>query len=91
MFLDVLNKFFGKESAGSKELAKERLRLVLVHDRASVTPEFFNQMKEDIIKVIREYMDIDDDAISVDLSNEDNSIALVANIPVKGFKRAVNQ
>lgn len=89
--LDILQRIFGKDTTFSKDIAKERLRLVLVHDRASVTPELFNRMKEDIIKVIREYMDIDEDALSVDLSNGDNSIALIANIPVRGFKRAVNE
>ena len=48
-------------------------------------------MKEDLIRVIREYMEIDEDALVVDLANEDDAVALIANIPVKGFRRAVNQ
>lgn len=85
--LDVLNKLFARDNVPSKEIARERLRLVLVHDRASFSPEFLNSLKEDLIKVIRDYLDIDEEALQVNLENEDNSIALVANIPVKGFKR----
>lgn len=89
VLLDFLSRFFSKEN--SKDVARERLRLVLVHDRASVTPEFINQMKEDLIKVIREYLDIDEEALQVSLENEDDSIALVANIPVRGMRRVINQ
>jgi cell division topological specificity factor len=88
---DMISKLFNRESMTSRDIAKERLRLVLVHDRSSSSPELLNALKEDLIRVIREYLDIDEDALSVDLANEDNSVALIANIPVKGFRRAVNQ
>jgi cell division topological specificity factor len=80
-----------KDNPPSKEVARERLRLVLVHDRASVSPDFINQLKEDLIRVIQEYLDIDEDALQVSLENEEDSIALVANIPVKGLKKVINQ
>lgn len=89
--LDFISRFFMKENPPSKEVARERLRLVLVHDRASVSPDFINQLKEDLIRVIQEYLDIDEDALQVSLENEDDSIALVANIPVRGLKRVINQ
>lgn len=85
--LDVLSRIFCKDTVSSKEVAKERLRLVLVHDRFTVTPEYLNLLKEDLLKVIREYLEIDEEALQVSLANEDSAFALVANIPVKGFKR----
>lgn len=91
MLLDVFNRIFGRESVNSKEIARERLRLVLVHDRASVSPDFLNSLKEDLIRVIRDYMDIDEEGLQVNLENQDNSVALIANIPVRGFKRAMNE
>lgn len=90
VLLDILNKIFTKEAMSSKDIAKERLRLVIVHDRASVSSEFINLLKEDLIKVINKYLDIDEEQLVVNLENEEESIALVANIPVKGFKRVVN-
>jgi cell division topological specificity factor len=89
--IEILTRIFGRESTSSKDIARERLRLVLVHDRASMSPEFINALKEDLIKVIREYLEIDEESLLVDLENDDKSVALVANIPVKGFKRAVNE
>lgn len=89
--IDILTRIFGRESNNSKDIARERLRLVLVHDRSSVSPEFINALKEDLIKVIREYLDIDEESWLVNLENDDTSIALVANIPVRGFKRASNE
>lgn len=91
LLLDILNKIFVKENMPSKEVAKERLRLVLVHDRGSVSSELINALKEDLIKVIREYLEIDEEQLTVNLENEENSVALIANIPVIGFKKAVGE
>ena len=82
-----INRMFGKESSNSKTVATERLRLVLVHDRANVSPHMLNALKEDLIRVISEYMEIDQAALEVNLNQEDNSVALVANIPVLKMKR----
>jgi len=80
--IDFLQRVLGKETNTSKNVAKERLRLVLVHDRSSISPHILNALKEDMIKVISTYMEIDEEALEVSLSNEDESVALVANIPV---------
>ncbi|MCL5289643.1 MAG: cell division topological specificity factor MinE [Bacillota bacterium] len=85
--LDFLNRFFGRETASSKNVAKERLRLVLVHDRANVSPELLSSLKNDLIKVISNYMEIDEKALEVSLDSNDQQVALVANIPVKRMKR----
>lgn len=84
--LDFLNRFFNRESA-SKNVAKERLRLVLVHDRTNISPEIVEALKEDLIKVINNYMEIDQNALEVSLNKEDNSVALVANIPILRIKK----
>jgi len=89
--LDIIARIFNKEAGGSREIARERLRLVLVHDRSSSSPELLNALKEDLIKVIRDYLEIDEEALLVSLENESDSVALIANIPVKGFRRAVNE
>lgn len=85
--LDFINRIFGRENASSKNVAKERLRLVLVHDRAGVSPELLESLKADLINVITNYMEIDEEALEVSLDSTENQVALVANIPVKGMKR----
>lgn len=74
----------------SKEIAKERLRLVLVHDRASVSPQLVERMKEDMIRVISEYMEIRREEIEIQLSRTDGSVSLTANIPVTKMKRDIS-
>ncbi len=86
--LEFLARFFGRDAASnSKTVAKERLRLVLVHDRMNVSPQLLEALKEDLIKVITHYMEIDESALEVSLNQEDNSVALMANIPVLRMKR----
>ena len=85
--LDFLLKVFGKDSETSKNIAKERLRLVLVHDRNDISPQLLQDLKEDLINVISNYMDIDERSLEVNLQSDSNSVALVANIPVLRMKR----
>jgi len=89
--LDMLMKMFGKDSAGSKDIAKERLRLVLVHDRVNVSPQFMEVLKDDMIKVISNYMEINEKDMEVSLTNTNSSVALVANIPVQRMKRGAQK
>ena len=88
--LEIISRFFSRDYPASKEIAKERLRLVLVHDRALISPEIMNALKDELIKVIQKYMDIDIETLLVDIENEEDAVALVANIPIRGLKRAVN-
>ncbi|MBO8128591.1 MAG: cell division topological specificity factor MinE [Peptococcaceae bacterium] len=85
--LGLISRILGKEDPGSKNVAKERLRLVLVHDRASVSPQLLQLMKADLIKVVSNYMEIDEEGLNISLDRSENAVALVANIPVKKLKR----
>ncbi|OUN00536.1 MAG: cell division topological specificity factor MinE [Firmicutes bacterium ZCTH02-B6] len=67
----------------SKHVAKERLRLVLVQDRTSLSAQALEALKEDLIAVISKYLEIDDSGPEVVLERDGESIALVATIPVK--------
>ena len=84
--MDFINKFF-KDDPSSKDLAVERLRLVLVHDRASISPGLMEALKEDLIRAISKYMDIDEESMDITLNSEERSASLVANIPVKRIRR----
>jgi len=84
---EFLARIFGRETAASKNVAKERLRLVLVHDRAGVSPQLMETLKNELIKVISNYMDIDEKALEVTLETNEDQVALVASIPVRGMKR----
>jgi len=96
-------KFFRKiakkeeQTLNSKDAAKERLHLVLMQDRANVSADFLELMKQEIIEVIKKYIDVDENAIDVRLTNKDNgdgtkgAPALYANIPIINLKDEVKQ
>jgi cell division topological specificity factor len=86
--LDLIIRLLGRESSGSKNIAKERLRLVLVHDRVNVSPQFMETLKDDMIKVISNYMEINERDMEVNLTRTKSSVALVANIPINRMKRS---
>jgi len=90
--LELLQRLFGKEEADkSKNVAKERLRLVLVQDRCSISPHILESLKEDMIGVISKYLEIDEKGLEVNFSNEDNCLALVASIPILRMKRTYTE
>ncbi len=97
MFENIMNflkKITKKEeqTVKSKDAAKERLHLVLMQDRANVSADFLDLMKQEIIEVIKKYIDIDESAMDVRLTNKENSDgtngapALYANIPIVSIK-----
>ncbi len=71
----------------SSTVAKDRLQVVLMHDRTDLSPELMESLRKDIIEVIRNYVEIDETRIELELEREDRSVALVANIPVKTVRR----
>ncbi len=81
-----MKKIFGKEDKPSKDIARERLSLVLIHDRASVSPQLMEVLKDEMIRVISKYMDINDKEMEISLTKDQSSVALVANIPVERMK-----
>ena len=82
--------FFRKKSSGS--IAKDRLKLVLVSDRANCSPELMEQMKNDIINVISKYMEVDMEGLDIKISQTDVEgtdipvPALFANIPIRDMR-----
>lgn len=91
-FFNKMRKKEEKVASNSKEAAKERLHLVLMQDRANVSADFLELMKQEIIEVIKKYIDVDEGAIDVRLTNKENedgtngAPALYANIPILNIK-----
>lgn len=90
---DFLSRLFGRDPAeagkASKEAAKERLRLVLVHDRAACSPELLATLKVELIAAISKYLDIDEANLVVNFDRSGDSVALVASIPVRRVNRSL--
>ena len=82
--------FFRKKS--SSNVAKDRLKMVLVSDRANCSPEIMEQIKNDIIQVISKYVEIDVEGLDIEIEQTESEStngmvpALYANIPIKDMK-----
>jgi cell division topological specificity factor len=82
-----LDRLFGRDSGQSAGIAKERLQLVLVHDRSNLSEEKLSQMKDEIIELISRYVEIDRHGVDVRLESEQRASLLVANIPLLSDRR----
>lgn len=86
-----ITEFFRKKSSG--HVAKERLKMVLVSDRANCSPDILEQIKNDMIYVLSKYIEIDLDGLDIKIeqmpSENHNGMvpALFANIPIKDMKQ----
>ena len=86
-----------KNDNKSKDAAKERLHLVLMQDRANISADFLALMKQEIIEVIKKYIDVDENAIDVRLTNKSNedgttgAPVLYANIPIVSVKEEAKE
>ena len=91
-FFRKIGKSENKETNGSKNKAKERLHLVLMQDRANVSADFLELMKQEIIEVIKKYIEVDESEIDVRLTNEvkedgtTGAPSLYANIPIVNIR-----
>ena len=92
--MGFFDNFFRKKNSG--DVAKDRLKLLLVSDRSSCSPELMEQIKNDIIQVISKYMEIDAEALDIQITQtesdgENGAVpALFANIPIKDMKNKGN-
>ncbi len=74
----------------SRHEAKNRLQLVIAHDRAGINPEIIEKMRQEILEVVSRYMDIDISETEVTITSNERITALNANLPIKKVKRIRN-
>lgn len=79
----LFDRFMGRKDPTSADLARERLKLVLVTDRSDLSPEKLEQLQAEIIHVIQKYLRIDGDAVLVNIEQRDRKMYLVANVPLE--------
>ena len=80
--IDFMQRLLGREKP-SGALARERLQLVLAHDRSDLNPELLEQMRKEILEVVQKYVEIDLESGDVSLETGDRVTALVANLPIR--------
>jgi cell division topological specificity factor len=87
--IDFMQRLLGREKP-SGALARERLQLVLAHDRSDLNPELLEQMRREILEVVQKYVEIDLESGDVSLETGDRVTALVANLPIRRARPLAN-
>jgi len=80
------DRVFGRE-APSAQQAKERLKLVLVHDRTDISPGTLEVLKDELIATISRHIDIDPEAVRIEMSQDGREQRLIADIPLRPVRR----
>jgi cell division topological specificity factor len=84
---DWLSRISGKKSSASE--AKDRLKLVLIHDRTNITPETMDKLKDELLKVISRHVQIEPNAVKITMLHDGREQRLVADIPLKHIERLI--
>ena len=80
-----VNRLSGKTKSADE--AKERLQLLLIHDRTNLPPGMMNNLRNELIDVISRHMAVDRDAVRIEILHEGRSQRLLADIPLKSADR----
>ena len=82
----IIERLFGRTPETSKEAAKDRLRLVLMHDRSDIPATMLEAIRAELVTVLAKYVEIDQEALEVQLEKDAGAIGLVLNIPIRRVK-----
>lgn len=82
----LIDRVLGKDRRTAHQ-AKERLKLVLIHDRTDLTPSRMEKLKDELIEVISRYVEIDASAVKIDMTQDGREQRLLADIPLRTATR----
>ena len=78
----LFDRLFGRDQK-SASLAKERMKLVLIHDRTDLSPHALDELKDELIQVISRHIDIDPNLVKIDMAQDGRQQRLIADIPLR--------
>ncbi len=84
--MKILARLFGQRRPSSRDIAKERLQLVLAYDRIKISPELLQTLKNELITVISKHVEIDREGVEVTFSQGKRHSRLIADIPLLGTR-----
>ncbi len=91
MLNNWLERIFGRnegDSPNSRNQVKQRLQLILAHDRVALTPQMLEEMRREIMAVVSKYVEIDQDSMEISLETDQRATVMIANLPIRAIKNS---